>query len=185
MPRIAQIYKAYRMHGGMAPFVKSASFVAVGEVLAMPLVGAQQVTVLAPTLRRVCHTATLILLSSDAYWPAKYYDLELPPSLSYSWPSTRCDRTVLRRPSISTSTTSQTTQTPSIRPLQRTQRPTVGCGTPLRPSRASRRRRKPSSSLLWLSRRGSDYGGQMPVRRPFSLQPPLDCQYRPVTRDIT
>ncbi|CAO1638350.1 unnamed protein product [Parajaminaea phylloscopi] len=79
-PRMAQIYQAYRQRGGKAPLVKSASFVAVSEVLAMPLVGAQQATILAPTLRLMCDPSNAIPQVPDAYRPSRDYTADLPPA---------------------------------------------------------------------------------------------------------
>lgn len=75
-PRMAQIYEAYRLRGGEAPLIKSASFVAVEEVLAMPELGAQQVTVLAPTLALMCEPQALS--TSSSFRPAKDYSAALP-----------------------------------------------------------------------------------------------------------
>lgn len=81
-PRMAQIYQAYRQlvlsgRSAQPPIIKSASFIAVNEVLAMPLLGSQQATILAPTLLEMC-ALQVPAMSSKSYKPSKTYASELP-----------------------------------------------------------------------------------------------------------
>lgn len=75
-PRMAHIYQAYRQLGGTPPIIKSASFISLNEVLAMPVLGAQQATILAPLLVEMC--ALQVPPTTGAYRPSKTYDVELP-----------------------------------------------------------------------------------------------------------
>lgn len=80
--RMAHIYQAYRelkTSGKIAqpPVIKSASFIALNEVLAMPALGAQQATILAPLLSEMCGLK-VPAIASGAYRPSKTYDNELP-----------------------------------------------------------------------------------------------------------
>lgn len=80
-PRMAHIYKAYRSlvlsGASQPPVIKAASFIAMNEVLAMPALGAQQATILAPTLVEMC-ALQLPQLAAGAYRPSKTYAAELP-----------------------------------------------------------------------------------------------------------
>lgn len=81
-PRMAHIYQAYRdlsLTGKRAPVIKAASFIALNEVLAMPSLGAQQTTILAPTLTEMISTST-IPKEGKIYRPSKTYSLPLPES---------------------------------------------------------------------------------------------------------
>ncbi|GAC71204.1 transaldolase [Moesziomyces antarcticus T-34] len=80
--RMAHIYQAYRelvLAGKCAqpPVIKSASFIAMNEVLAMPALGSQQATILAPTLVEMCSLQTAAA-PAGGYKPSKTYSLELP-----------------------------------------------------------------------------------------------------------
>ncbi|KAJ1036025.1 hypothetical protein NDA18_000173 [Ustilago nuda] len=80
--RMAHIYQAYRQltldtPGTQPPVIKAASFIALNEVLAMPALGAQQATILAPTLAQMCALAAPVP-TGNVYRPSKTYALELP-----------------------------------------------------------------------------------------------------------
>ncbi|PWN53409.1 aldolase [Violaceomyces palustris] len=82
--RMAHIYQAYRQltlltPGAQPPVIKAASFIAVNEVLAMAALGAQQATILAPTLVEMC-ALTAPTSTGKSYRPCKSYALELPES---------------------------------------------------------------------------------------------------------
>lgn len=81
-PRMAHIYQAYRQlvlegKSQQPPVIKSASFIAMNEVLAMPILGSQQATILAPTLAEMC-TLQAPQLTGNVYRPSKTYSTELP-----------------------------------------------------------------------------------------------------------
>lgn len=80
--RMAHIYQAYRQltlttPGFQPPVIKSASFIALNEVLAMPALGSQQATILAPTLVQMCSLSAPVP-TGKVYRPSKTYALELP-----------------------------------------------------------------------------------------------------------
>lgn len=82
-PRMAHIYQAYRelVQSGKTtqpPVIKAASFIAMNEVLAMPALGAQQATILAPTLVEMCSLQAPQINPASAYRPSKTYATELP-----------------------------------------------------------------------------------------------------------
>ncbi len=80
--RMTHIYEAYRQlvlqgKSQQPPVIKSASFIAMNEVLAMPVLGAQQATILAPTLTEMC-TLQAPAVAGKVYRPSKTYATELP-----------------------------------------------------------------------------------------------------------
>ncbi|CDS02081.1 related to Transaldolase B [Sporisorium scitamineum] len=82
-PRMAQIYQAYRSLALSSPkklpVIKGASYIAMNEVLAMPELGAQQTTILAPTLTEMMSLqTTLRAAGSKLYKPSKTYAFDLP-----------------------------------------------------------------------------------------------------------
>ncbi|TKY86936.1 hypothetical protein EX895_004224 [Sporisorium graminicola] len=85
-PRMAQIYQAYRSialstPGKRLPAIKGASYIAINEVLAMPELGTQQVTILAPTLAEMIALQTPIRAAGDkVYKPSMTYAHDLPES---------------------------------------------------------------------------------------------------------
>ncbi|SPO29910.1 related to Transaldolase B [Ustilago trichophora] len=80
-PRMAHIYRAYRelvLAGKeQPPVIKSASFIALNEVLAMPTLGSQQATILAPLLVDMC-ALQAPEITGKVYRPSKTYSTELP-----------------------------------------------------------------------------------------------------------
>ena len=81
--RMAQIYQAYRQlvldgRATQPPVIKSASFIALNEVLAMPALGSQQATILAPTLVEMCTLQAPSVSGASVYRPSKTYATELP-----------------------------------------------------------------------------------------------------------
>lgn len=85
-PRMAHIYQAYRTLAQATPekrvpVIKAASFIAMNEVLAMPELGAQQTTILAPTLTEmIAGQTTARPVGGKVYRPSKTYALDLPES---------------------------------------------------------------------------------------------------------
>lgn len=84
-PRMAHIYQAYRDlalagHAHRLPVIKGASYIAMNEVLAMPELGAQQTTILAPTLSEMIALQTTVPAAGAAkvYRPSKTYAHDLP-----------------------------------------------------------------------------------------------------------
>ncbi|KIS65750.1 uncharacterized protein UMAG_06453 [Mycosarcoma maydis] len=83
-PRMAHIYQAYREltlanPAARPPVIKSASFIGINEVLAMPQLGAQQATILAPILSEMIQR-TGMRATTKPYRPSKTYDVALPDS---------------------------------------------------------------------------------------------------------
>ncbi len=151
--RMAHIYQAYRelvLAGKCAqpPVIKSASFIAMNEVLAMPALGSQQATILAPTLVEMCSLQTAAAPGVRTS-PARPTRSSCQPLRCPCSRSTRCARTARPRHSTSQSTTSPTTLLSSRARFSRTPRRQGGSRTPSRSSRRLNSRRVRSSRPPW------------------------------------
>ncbi|SJX66676.1 related to Transaldolase B [Sporisorium reilianum f. sp. reilianum] len=84
--RMAHIYQAYRQlalasPAHALPVIKGASYIAINEVLAMPELGSQQTTILAPTLAEMIALQTTAPAAGEKlYKPSKTYAYDLPES---------------------------------------------------------------------------------------------------------